>query len=49
MHNVSKPVKLVFIPLLVEAQYTKSIKFQIAIFRSQVDEKGKRPAKLDKT
>lgn len=46
---INKPVKLEFFPISVEAQFQKSLKFQIAIFRSSTDEKGKRVLKIDKT
>lgn len=46
---INKPVKLDFFPVSVETQFQKSLKFQIAIFRSSTDEKGKRVLKMDKT
>jgi hypothetical protein len=49
MQATAKPVQLIFQPTTLDVKYQKSLKMQIAIFRSQVDERGKRPAKIDKT
>jgi len=43
------PVKLFFYPVSLEAQFQKNLKFQIAIFRSSLDENGKKVVKIDKT
>ena len=49
MQNTQKNVQFIFQPTTLDAKYTKTLKMQLAIFRSQTDEKGKRPAKMDKT
>ena len=49
MELTNRPVRLVFQPTAVEAKYEKTLKFQIAIFRANVDEKGKKQVKMDKT
>lgn len=46
---INKPVKLDFYPISIEVNFQKSLKFQIAIFRNSIDEKGKRVLKIDKT
>jgi len=43
------PIKFYFYPVSLEAQFQKSLKFQIAIFRSSLDENGKKVVKIDKT
>jgi len=49
MQNSPKHVQFIFQPTLLDVKYQKTLKMQLAVFRSQTDEKGRRPAKIDKT
>ena len=46
---MNRPVKVLFQPKALEVKFQKSLKMQIAIFRTSTDEQGKRAVKMDKT
>jgi hypothetical protein len=49
MQIVNRPVQLTFHPTALTATYTRSLKLQLALFRTSTDDKGKKSVKMDKT
>ena len=49
MQGTPKHVQFIFQPTILDLKYQKTLKMQLAVFRSQTDERGRRPAKIDKT
>ncbi len=45
----SRPAKVIFQPTALEIKFEKSLKLQMALFRTATDDKGKRAVKMDKT
>lgn len=43
------PVKLIFTPVCLEVPFQNNLRYQVAIFRSSTDDKGKKILKMDKT
>ena len=49
MQIATRPVQLTFHPTALTTSYTRSLKLQLALFRTSTDDKGKRSVKMDKT